>query len=266
VTPHENRRTSADRPEGVKQRLAGVTRAQKAFAVLFLLLLVAMPVGLTLARGDRYESRIPMFEVDRNREAQRFPIPPNLEAYVSRLAIAERVTTTAPRLVDFPIDRSDVAASTRVAPGRSPRSVFLIATGTTPERAERLANVVARLMVDESRHEVEARVRGTLQELLGRGTDPELSRAEQGSIRRRIDELVDVLRGLSTPLAVGDMRASTPAVTAPVDKLVQRLPGESPPSPSPVWVGLAGLLLAVALLVLWLLLPQAVLRARSRPG
>jgi hypothetical protein len=255
VLPENHTSSAAHLPDGLRRRLAMVTRGQWAFAMLFLFLLMAVPVGLTLARAERFDSRIQVFESIEGPEARAFQTSSDLESYVSTLAMTARVTKTAERLVDFPLDRSTVADNTRVAPGDSSTNVFLITSGTTPKRAEQLANVVGRLVVDESRHDSEARIRSRLQRLLGRAAEPDLSHKDRTSIPRRIEEVVAKLRDPRPPITLREKRASTPAVTATIDKLVQRLPGDFPPSPSPAWAGLAGLLLAVALLAVWLLVP-----------
>jgi hypothetical protein len=45
--------------------------------------------------------------------------------------------------------------------------------------------------------------------------------------------------------------ASAPKATMPVDKIVDRLPGDLPPAPHPLWSGFAGLVLALVLLAVW---------------
>ena len=54
--------------------------------------------------------------------------------------------------------------------------------------------------------------------------------------------------------------------TKALDKLVDRVPGEFPRRPSPVWAGLAGLTLAMTLVGLWLFFARGEAGAQSGPG
>ena len=116
-------------PDSVRERLAGITRGQWAFAVGCLLLMVALPVGVTLARDDRFESRIELVTVAGLPELQRLTISTDLNAYVSRVASRRRVTEATSRRLSFPLDSASVAERTRVVLGEAPE----VSSSSRPE-------------------------------------------------------------------------------------------------------------------------------------
>jgi hypothetical protein len=143
---------------------------------------------------------------------------------------------------------------------RPPFAVLVTVRAATPARARAFSQALARQIVQVSERQIASQAaldaRQLRAELAGPGLRPRARRAR----RRR---LAAVLRVRAAPYErfVEGRPPPLPRPTRWADRLADALPGDFPPRPSPLWAGLAGILLVA---LVWAI--GAAVRSGSGPG
>jgi hypothetical protein len=245
--PAPNRLAAAAAP--LSERLGRVPRRERVLLAVVLLILTVVPAAIAAARSS--EVRV---ELALERAAPGFSAPQGVPAYVRSMLRGSRlrehvagVTGRSWRDLEDHYDAIEVVR--RGAPGH--REVVMRVPADTVRDAEKLADaIVGKLDIDA---ELQVNGRTLLARIGRRLRDENLSEAVR---RRLITQRLFARAGLRSFRNDIPLRASRPVTEAPrgtVDRAIDSLPGENPPYRSPVWTGLAGLLLGLALCSLWLL-------------
>jgi hypothetical protein len=190
--------------------------------------------------------------------------PGRMAPYIERMVVSrgvrDRIAGTRSRwywLVD--LELTEVRA-TPAAPGG--QGAFVRVPGSTPGEAQEVARVIARHAIAQSRDAATRRAttRAALAMVDRALRRPGLSAARQAELERQRTFIV--VQGRNQRGVAPLQLASGP--TRPdggvVDSLARNVVAEGVPRPNPLWAGLVGLLLGLALCALWLALP---VRGRS---
>jgi hypothetical protein len=210
--------------------------------------LVVGPVAITLSRSSSFEASVEMFATNTNPIAKL-----RSSAYFDTLLARQQIQIASVDQAGNGLSELDVS----VEPSeRLRRPTFILtARAETPARVVAETNAVAAQLASASGQQLEAaaerRIRQGRRELRSDKTDPLRKRA----LREQRDALRKLLNKPHPRVVLGTAPAEPP-LTSWADKLIDKLPGAYPPRPSPVWVGLAGLLLSIALGLGWLYRPR----------
>jgi hypothetical protein len=229
----------------VTDQVGSVLRRHAALLALVTGLLVGLPVALTLAREDSYESRIAIFL--RGERAENEQTATRVQEYIEKLLPEDVVARGTALNVRFPLDKHTVLDNTRLQ-RRPDGGVDLVVKSGTPRRAAGVARLESSVIADRTaqrraRASRKRNLADTLQTVYGSASTAERSRA-----RRRLRLLLAEI-DREAPILVARGEATSESVTGSVDELVDRLPGEFAPDPGPIAAALAGLLLACGLFV-----------------
>lgn len=211
-------------------------RRRIAWAVVGALLVVG-PVGFTLARADSFSAEVELFP------RRVGPYPPVYDPGYYREFLADRELRLQMQLnAGATADEYDHAT---IRPRGTRGPLVLSVSAPTPRRAQALTNALAPQLSGATRRDLSVLLAGDVAEARRR-LDEERDDDTRGRLRRRMARY-DRLRSAPQERAVLGAQAGVPEPTRWADKLVDTLPGAFPGRPSPVWAGLAGLLLAATL-------------------
>lgn len=214
--------------------------------------LVVLPPLLTTTRGNEFTAAVevfPLAESGANNPEDRTSYVRGL--FASRVAQEEAVSNAG-----LAIDPAELPKRIEFRP--TERSVFLIATATTPERARDLVNAVAAALANASVRDLRRRALTGLADVERRLRAGGLSRTERDELTDERSSLRRAVASNSFGLVVGP-RPEPPTPSGLVDRFVGALPGPFPPKPSPIFVAVVGLVLAGTVCF-------ALYSARPRPG
>ena len=245
---------AATRRSVLSGRLDRLGRRERVVMALAVLALAVVPALVSALRPATLwsETRLAPEPGERARPGLMAPL---IERWVSLPVVQDRIAFTRSRwywLVD--LDLADVEASPA---GPGGQGAFVRVPGRTPGEAQEVAEVVARQLVKHFRGAAKRR-EGTRRALLVVDKalrDPDLTPARRDELLRqrrfinvqaRGDEGVAALRVVSRP---------TRPDGGVVDGVTRRVVSDGVPRPHPLWAGLAGLLMGLALCALWLALP-----------
>ena len=208
----------------------------RIFWVLAALVLVAGPVALTLARDDDHTASVELFPMKVG------PYPPPLSPAYYEPLLEDRILRFETRRASGLGELSGLFKDVEVTrTGR--RKVTLSASAGTPFRARRFVNTLSRQLAVATVRELGTRATRDLREARTTLRRRSRTKAERKLLRRRLPAITRLSRAPVPRFALG-APASTPKLDRWADRLVDGLPGSVPARPSPVWAGLAGLLLA----------------------
>ena len=245
----------------MSERLAAYAREHRLGLALLVAVTVVIPLGLTLARDDGYESRVALYKDgpaggDQTRE--------ELRRYIQSLVPVASVARGTAINVRYPLDQDTVVENTRFE-FRSDAGIDLIATSGTPERAAGMAQLEASLVENLS-----IRRSGTaggrypeIPRLVTRLGDRSTSAAERRRLQARLEVILAELDASAPRLEVRGVVITEP-VTGGLDELADSLPGDFSPNPGPFAAALAGLVLGLGLFTA-LALAGPLRDAASRP-
>jgi hypothetical protein len=242
-------------------RIVAYARAHWLALAVLVAVMVVIPVALSLARDDDYESRVALYK-DGPAGGQR--TPEQLSQYIDSLIPADRVARSAALNVDFPLDRATVIEDTSLEV-RPDEGVDLVVKSGTPDRATEVAQLESSLVENlATRRSGSAGGRfPAIPVLVTRLGDRSLPAARRRKIQARLDALIAQLHA-STPRLEARSAATTEPVSGGIDELVQRLPGDFSPNPGPFAAAIGGLALALGLFTAMALLASPVVTAPRR--
>jgi hypothetical protein len=220
------------------------------------------PLVLTLLRAEDYSSstEISLADPELGRHL------PGTETFIGEPLELRDLQREVVRQVDWleqPDELPDYV-DVRVSGGPERRSFVIVARGPSPGQAQELARSTAEHVTEAAETAAQFVLARELQTLKDRVRENEVpaSELELARVRRRVfqDSVETRARIFS--------ESPSPATLAkerPADRLLGALPGERPLRPNPLWAGLAGVALALALLT-WVLLLGSTDRREQRPA
>jgi len=242
-------------------RIVAYAHAHRLGLALLVAVMVAIPVALTLARNDGYESRVAL---DKDGPAGGERAREQLRLYVQSLIPADRVARSTALNVDFPLDRNTVIENTRLEL-RSDEGIDLVAESGTPDRAAAVARLEASVVEDLARRR--SGIAGgrypAIPVLVKRLGDPTIPAERRRRMEARLNALITRLYASAPGLDVRGV-PTTEAVTSGIDELVERLPGDFSPNPGPFAAAVGGLALALGLIAAVALLTPPVVTPPRR--
>jgi hypothetical protein len=235
------------------------SRADMIGLALGVLLLALGPLVLTLLRSEDYTSTTTISMSD-NPSGDLLPRPLGFVAGPVEVRDLQRAVDRRVGWLDSPRDLPDYVSIEAVdGPGR-PQYV-LTARGPGADEARALATASAREVIESAENGAHFFLGGELPKIeraLRRDDLPAARRLELTQRRDDIQAVLDnqefVYERTATPATRPDERAA--------DRLLGALPGSRPLRPDPLWAGLAGLALALALLA-WVLALSPASRRRA---
>jgi hypothetical protein len=227
------------------------------------LILVLGPLVLTLLRADEYTSTAELSFSTDNTVGRQLDQPRSFVAGPLKLRDLQRAVARRVDWIERPDDVPEYV-SVREAAGADADSYLLEARGAGPEEAQALATAASEEVLRAAETAAQFLVHGELRGLNRRLRRGEIERSELEAARARRDDFQELAdRGMRV-FSQSPGPATLPAERA-ADRLLGALPGDRPIRPNPVWAGLAGLALAVALLVWVLVLLPTDPRSRPSP-
>jgi hypothetical protein len=198
------------------------------------LFMFAGPVAFDLARASGFTASTPIYP------RRIGPYPPVTDPnYYRRLLgdsdLQRYMRTTAGA-------RSSVYLDAQF-PFQPPDTVLVTVRAGTPARARAFADALAHQIAEVTARELASEAGMEAKMIRVRLAAPGLGRAKRRSLGRRLGAVQGVLAAPAERVAESNAPTPQPPLTHPVDKFVNALPGSFPPRPSPLWAGLAGLLL-----------------------
>ena len=210
------------------------SRWRRAFWLVVAAVLVCVPVVVTLARSSSFTASIRLY-------------PGPVAGFKAiRDPAYYRGLLTDP-VLRFEMRRNAGVSQREYADARiAPGSTFLTLTvdAGQPAEAQRLVNALGPQVAGATARDVVRAVNGQIGVLRR-----QIKRGRRGTATRRAR--LRRLRALRRVVAAPPQRitlgpaARRPPVEGWADEMVDALPGQLPARPSPVWAGLAGLLLAI---------------------
>jgi hypothetical protein len=235
-------------------------RLNIAALALGLMLLAVGPLALTLARASSYHASDTIAFNPENDSAPLIPRPARLVA--APLEVTDLQENVAKKVgwFDAPEDLSEyVSVEERRAGGRT--TFVVTGRGPSPEEASELAEVAAAALLDAA--EVSARFvqQQQLQLMVAALRRDGLGQDERAELLQRREPLRKAL-ARDTPVFAASTEEPALESERIGDRLLGALPGSRPLRPDPVWAGLAGVALALAV-GLWVM---ALSSGRPRAG
>jgi len=235
----------------------GESRRRRKVWVVIAALLVLGPLAFNLARAADHRASVELFP----REVEPYRAVSDAEYYRSLLddpPLRQQMRLNA---------RARAADYDGVTIRRGPRRGALTVTvaAGTPARAQRLVNALAPQIAGATQRQL-ARLADDDARTVRRRLRERPSRAERRQLRRRLRRLNEFGQ-FPPPRVLPGAQAPPPRIDRWADQLVDDLPGDFPPRPSPAWAALAGLLVTATLWAIFLvLMPPGRPRSGSAPA
>jgi hypothetical protein len=151
-----------------------------------------------------------------------------------------------------------------VTGGPESRSFEIVARGPSSRQAQELATSTAEHVTEAAETAAQFVLAQELQTLQDRLREEEIPASELELARARLRILQDAVQ-MRARIFSESPSPATLAKERAADRLLGALPGERPLRPNPLWAGLAGVALALALLT-WVLLLGSTDRREQRPA
>jgi hypothetical protein len=223
--------------EPIRARAAAESRPRRLAWVAVAVVLTAVPFAFNAARAASFSASVDLFPT----RVGAYPLEVD-PAYWRRLGRErdlwlEMYRNTGAR----PAEYRDAALR---ALDRPPR-VRLTVEAPSPARAQELVNALGPQLVGASARTLAVRIDRDIEAT--RAALPEARGAEARALQRRLRRLrgLDARTPFPPPRAVMGQPAARPPIRGWADRVADAMPGTFPSRPSPVWAGLAGLLLAL---------------------
>jgi hypothetical protein len=225
------------------------SRADRIALAVGVLVLAVGPLLVTLLRSEDYSSSTTV-RMSANPSGDLLPRPLEFVAGPLKVNALQRAVARDVDWLDSPRDLPDyVTVRSTSGPGR-PRYV-LTARGPSADGAHQLATVSAREVARAAENGARFFLGGELDQLRRELRRDDLDPARRRELAARREQAAAVMSGSQTAFE----QSSPPATRADerlADRVLGAMPGSRPLRPNPIWAGLAGLTLAVALLA-WVL-------------
>jgi hypothetical protein len=235
-------------------------RLNRVALIVGVVVLAVGPLALTLTRASDYHSAATLSLNSSNPSGQYLPNPERLVEEPLEVRDLQRDVARQVDWFDAPDDLADYVTVRELRP--DDRTTFAVtARGPSPEEAGELAGAASgslRDAAEASARFIQPQQLQRIRRSLRREDLPEAERNELIQRRERISASV------SENQAIFADAAGPPTLESERlgDRLLGALPGSRPLRPDPVWAGLAGVALALALGLWVLVLSSARPRAR----
>jgi hypothetical protein len=219
------------------------------------------PLVLTLLRAEDYSSsaEISFANPELGRQL------PGAESFISEPLELRDLQRGVVRQIDWlePDELPDYVDG-RVTGGPESRSFEIVARGPSSRQAQELATSTAEHVTEAAETAAQFVLAQELQTLQDRLREEEIPASELELARARLRILQDAVQ-MRARIFSESPSPATLAKERAADRLLGALPGERPLRPNPLWAGLAGVALALALLT-WVLLLGSTDRREQRPA
>ena len=238
----------------LSRRLPALGSHQLAFLGIFLLAMTLIPILVTGARSKQVTSEVVVEPVAGSKVSEGATA-----AYARRVLrlnlVQHTIAATRSRywtLIGLGHVDVDVEAV-----GRGGQGAKLIVAGRTRAEAQRLANAAALSVAARSRDAParHARARAKLRKLAQALRDPGLSPQRRSQLIATRQFIGFDARLDAGAVALRVARPATRPAGDRIDRVVSKVAPDGAPRPSPLWAGVAGLLLGLSLCALWLAVP-----------
>jgi hypothetical protein len=237
----------------LREAARGEPRRRRVAWAAVALVLVVVPLGFNLARESSYSVSIDLFP----RSVDGYPAVREPAYYRAFLSDGELAKEMRRNVAARPAEYRDAAIRRTGRPGRL---VLSLAAGT-PARATDLVNALGPQVAGASRRQLGRQAGADAGRLRARLDAGGPSTRARRRLRREL-RAAERLRDEPVERIVLGQPATVPQIRGWADKVADAMPGAFRGRPSPVWAGLAGLLVAATLwLIALALLPPG--RRRS---